>query len=111
MTKTQQAVARARAQLWKAIDRACVARGEAQWTNGYRAAKFAGRVAGGQEEERLYAKEIAQFSTCGMAERRVDQLILALVRVVRRTSALERTHRLSRGRSHRASAPRKVRRA
>lgn len=83
LTKKEQAIARARIKLRQSIDRACIARGEAQWTNGYRAAKFAGRVDGGPEEERLYAKEMQQFSFCASAEKQADRDIAALIRSIR----------------------------
>jgi len=109
LTRSQQAVVLVRSQLRQAIDRACIARGEAQWTNGYRTAKFAGHVEG-PEEERLYQKELAQFRLCGTAEARVERLMCEFARVVRRDHwGAARTP--SRGRSKGTSAPRKVRRA
>lgn len=86
MMKTGGAVERVRENLRQAIDAACCARGEAQWTNGYRAAsRFdpTDEVAN-IENSRLYAKEMAQFEQCGKAEARVERLISALIFAVRR---------------------------
>jgi len=63
--------------LIKSMDRCAVARGEAQWTNGYRAAK------GKPEEANLYAKEVRQWDRVRDAEanfRRVAQNVLRQAR-------------------------------
>jgi len=83
MLKTGAAVQRVRENLRRAIQAACVARGEALWTNGYRAARQACGAESENEDARLYAKEIAQFEHCAKAEARVDRLIAALVFAVR----------------------------
>jgi len=61
-TKKQAAVARARIALRQAIDRACIARGEAQWTNGYRAGLLQAGMA--NEADGLYRKEMMQYDQC-----------------------------------------------
>jgi hypothetical protein len=66
----------ARARLRRAVDVACIARGEAQYTAGYRC--------GTQSvESALWAKEQAQWKGCAVAERRVERAITALIRAVR----------------------------
>lgn len=80
--KHAERIQRGRLRLIRAIDRACIARGEAQWTNGYRA----GRATTGQdgaEQKRLYEKEIAQFKFCGVAERASDRAIARYARLIR----------------------------
>lgn len=71
-----------REHLRKWIDRACIARGEAQWTNGYRAGSHSWQRNPG-EDDRLYRKEIEQFKTCGKVEQQVERAIAALIRTVR----------------------------
>ncbi len=75
-------VERARAALRAAIDRACIARGEAQWTNGYRAAQF-GKKLTPEEDTRLFDKEMAQFKTCELAEARAESAMRAYARAIR----------------------------
>lgn len=72
-------VATARAALRAAIDRACIARGEMQWTNGYRAARYAGEA----EHERLYRKELEQLRLSARAELNADRAIAAYARAIR----------------------------
>lgn len=61
----------ARRALRAAIDRACIARGEAQWTNGYRAGAHIG------EDPVFYNKEQWQWKRCDDAERQVERAITA----------------------------------
>ncbi len=75
MTK-QQAVAKARIALRQAVDRACIARGEAQWTNGYRA----GRP---DKEHELFNKEMRLFAQCVIADATVERRIRAFAKAVR----------------------------
>ena len=84
--KQKTPVRRLRESLRAAIDAACIARGEAQWTNGYRAAKYAGRVEDPRDPEagRLYETEMHRFRLCGKAEARVEKLLAAYARAIRR---------------------------
>ena len=87
---------RAEALLWRllrAADRACIARAEAQWTNGYRSAREDRRKAAenvlefNAEGSRLYAKEQQQWKHAGRVEgqmRRVFQAVLRDARKVQR---------------------------
>ena len=68
-------VLRAREALVQSIDRACLARGEAQWTNGYLAARFGGRIGPGEESNRIYAKEQQQWKRCDSAEHAVRRAL------------------------------------
>jgi hypothetical protein len=63
--------------LMVAMDRCALARGEAQWTNGYRAA------AAGTEEARLYPREQAQWAVVEQEERKFRRLALRLLREAR----------------------------
>lgn len=54
-----------------AIDRCCIARGEAQWTNGYRAGSGKG------DDKALYAKEKLQWGYVGVAETELERYITA----------------------------------
>lgn len=74
--------AAARVALWQAIDRACRARGEAQWLMGYRTGrlKYTGDDA---EDTRMYQKAMAQFEACVEAEARVTRALAAYVRAIR----------------------------
>jgi len=76
----RKAIGDARERLRVAIDRACLARGEAQWTNGYRSAKYSGRVA---DDPQLYAKEMAQWKNCGRVEATVARAIHAFAAAIR----------------------------
>lgn len=78
MTKAE----RARDRLLSVIERAHVARGEAQWTDGYRAATSR-YLDNKQEEDRLYAKEFAQWREYDKAEARVSRAIAAYARAIR----------------------------
>lgn len=82
MSPTEGA-AKARERLRAAIDVACVARGEGQWTNGYRAARRSCGAESEAEDECLYQKEQAQWKFCGVAEKRVDRAMAAYVRAIR----------------------------
>lgn len=64
-------VTRARQRLRTAIDQACIARGEAQWRNGYRIGAH-GRMALGEEEacyrrERVYGRTSTKPSSLWIA--------------------------------------------
>lgn len=79
--REKEAVARAR--LRQAIDRACIARGEAQWTNGYRAARYAGRP-DDAEHDRLYRREMEQWAHCGKTEAAAERAMRAYAAAIRR---------------------------
>lgn len=64
------------------IDRACIAHGEAQWTNGFRGGLMAHNRTPG-EDERLYRKEIDQFKRYTTIEKQVERAITALIRTCR----------------------------
>lgn len=66
--------------LMAAMDACAIARGEAQWTNGYRAAAFAGAIDNTPEGERLYQKEQAQWREVGRRERAFRRLAQRLLR-------------------------------
>jgi hypothetical protein len=68
-------------QLVAAMDRCAVARGEAQWTNGYRAAK------GGAEELRLHDKEMGQWLRVDRADAAFRRLAARLLRAERKRGA------------------------
>lgn len=76
-------IGKARSALRRLIDRACIARGEAQWTNGYRAGQYANSLDPEGEDQRLYVKERAQFEQCGKVERACERSIAKLERLVR----------------------------
>jgi hypothetical protein len=80
-TKKPTAEERARVRLRAAIDRACLARGEAQWTNGYRTGVSRWVP---EEGDRLFAKEMAQFRACGVVERTMERAIRAYAEAVAR---------------------------
>jgi hypothetical protein len=61
------------------MDACAIARGEAQWTNGYRAAKGA-LIDTTPEGARLYAKEMDQWNTVSHVERRFYRLALKALR-------------------------------
>lgn len=65
------------ARLMAAMDRCAIARGEAQWTNGYRAAK------GGAEEARLHPKEQRQWQNVERTEAAFRRLAARLLRAAR----------------------------
>lgn len=69
--------------LMAAMDRCALARGEAQWTNGYRTAK------GGRhpDEARLYEKEQRQWQAVGHSEQAFRRLASRLLREARRGSS------------------------
>lgn len=78
-------------ELLDAADRMAVARGEAQWTNGYRAAKETFQVGTGTvEHERLYEKEQAQWEIVGRVEGRARRVFMAVLRDARKGSPLRR---------------------
>ena len=62
-----------------AMDACALARSEAQWTNGYRAAAGAKHP----DEARLYAKEQRQWQHVARAERRFRRLAQRLIREAR----------------------------
>lgn len=67
--------------LMEAMDRCAIARGEAQWTHGYRTAVFASRPSVGESEaDRLWERERRQFAYCGRAERAFRRLAMRLLR-------------------------------
>lgn len=63
--------------LMNAMDACAVARGEAQWTHGYRT----GRP---DKEAELYAKQMAQWTTVEKAEARFRRVALAVLREARK---------------------------
>lgn len=75
---------KARAILRRVIDEACIARGEAQWTNGYRAGRMGAETAA--EDTRLYQKEITQFRFCAIVEKKAERAMAAYALAVRRAS-------------------------
>jgi hypothetical protein len=64
-----------------AMDRCAVARGEAQWTNGYRAGRLAMDHA---ESDRLYSKEMFQWKAVVNAERAFRRLAQRIIAEARR---------------------------
>lgn len=60
--------------LMAAMSRYALARGDALWTQGYRAAK------GEPNESQLYAKEMRQWDAAGRAESAFRKLALRLLR-------------------------------
>ncbi len=64
------AVKVARARLRVAIDRCCLARGEAQWVNGY-------RCGNPEKEAELHAKEMKAWARCGEVEKALERYITA----------------------------------
>ena len=88
MRKTASVVTKARERLRAAIDHACIARGEAQWTNGYRTAVAAGvrRPVNDPESQRLYLmeREMVQFKQCGTAEKTVERAMRAYAVAIRK---------------------------
>ena len=81
MSKTP--VQKTRERLRVAIDRACMARGELQWTHGYRTAFSARRDYDPVEERQLYQKELHIQGVCDSRERAVVLAITAYARAVR----------------------------
>lgn len=84
---TAAKVRQSRDRLWAAIERAFVARAEAQWTNGYRCGRGSvgpeSRAESKQEDERLYRKEYDQWKSYALAEERVQVAINAFARAHR----------------------------
>lgn len=78
------ALTKARQRLRQAIDRACIARGEAQWTNGYRAGGI--RHLPLAEDERLYRQEMAQFRQCAKAEATTERAMRSYAAVIRKAA-------------------------
>lgn len=74
--------------LLRAADAACIARAEAQWTNGYRAARLS--VANTQETSDLYDKEQRQWKHVGYIEGRMRRVFLAVLRDARKTKTKAR---------------------
>jgi hypothetical protein len=66
-----------------AMDECAIARGEAQWTNGYRAA-MGGTHAATPEDERLYEKEQAAWKVVGQREAAFRRLAQRIIREARR---------------------------
>lgn len=89
MSKTDKAIQQARLKLVRAIGLACCAHGEAQWTNGY----LAGAHTEGAEDDRLYAKEMAQWHRAGVADRTADRAITRYARLIRESFNPLRTKR------------------
>lgn len=81
-TKTTPRVQRARAlaKLMAAMDRCAIARGEAQWMNGYRA-----KAGVNSEDSRLYAKEQAQWREVDLADAAFRRLAIRVLRSGRAT--------------------------
>jgi hypothetical protein len=73
----------ARRALRDAMQRAREARGEAQWTNGYRAGRQACGAESEAEDQRLYEKEAVQWQLVGSAEANVELALRAYTRAVR----------------------------
>jgi len=73
MAKKESRLLSARQSLVTAVDRACIARGEAQWTHGYRTGAKLG------DDEPLYLKEQTQWRGCGVAEARVARAVRVLI--------------------------------
>lgn len=69
--------------LMREMDACAIARGEAQWTNGYRVAKGA-LIDSQPEGARLYAKERDQWGTVEHAEKRFRRIALRVLAEVRR---------------------------
>ena len=68
--------------LRQAIDQACVARGEMQWTNGYRAGlTYSDSV---EEDATLHAKEMSQLTLCAQFEALTELAMAAFRRDVQR---------------------------
>ena len=84
MARKPDAVARARVRLRQAIDRACIARGEAQWTNGYRVGRSR-FVGADHEDDRMYRKEMAQFGQCSKAEATVERAMRSYAQAIRKS--------------------------
>ena len=82
MTAADKLVRLARQSLRSAADRACVARGEAQWTNGYRTAL---RKTDEQASDDLYEREMSQFKTCSVAEAKLERAIRRYAQVIRQS--------------------------
>jgi hypothetical protein len=75
---------RTRDALRSAIDRAVIARGELQWTNGYRCAyEYHRPVVNPVEVERLTRKERGQLAVCEAAEQAVERAMGAYARAIR----------------------------
>lgn len=62
-----------------------MARGEAQWTNGYRTARAALGAESETEDARLCAVELAQFKECGTREKAVARALTAYARLIRKS--------------------------
>lgn len=82
--------------LLRAADRACIARAEAQWTNGYRASiegsvNVNGRLTAA-EQQRLYDKEQAQWKRVGRVEGQMRRVFQAVLRDARKGNAKSRRH-------------------
>lgn len=83
-SKTEAAIQKAREALRRAADNACIARGEAQWTHGYRTAAW--KCARSESDDaRLHAKEMSQFKYCATTERTLDRAIRAYALAIRRS--------------------------
>ena len=95
MLKVDKGVTRARIRLRQAVDRACIARGEVQWTNGYRCAINAPGPSRAPEEARLYDKEMNQLRICATVEATVERAMRAFARVVRQSRPRPSTGRVS----------------
>ena len=81
MNKARQEKA-ARERLRAAEDRACVARGEAQWMNGYRAGRWKSNQDQATDDE-LYQKEQAAWRQCAKAETAMERATANYARAVR----------------------------
>lgn len=73
----------AREALRAAVDECCVARGEAQWVNGYRTGRANCGAESEAEDKRLFDKEMRRFEWCAVVEQRMERKIAALIRQAR----------------------------
>jgi hypothetical protein len=79
--KEPAAVRHARIQLRQAIDEACIARGEAEWTNGYRTALI---KTDPSKAEELRVAELRRFAYCAKAEATVERLMRVYAKALRK---------------------------
>ncbi len=77
-TASRKHLRKARERLRQAVDVTCIARGEAQWTHGYRVGSGKG------DDPTLYDKEQAQWAACDRVEKKLERAITAYARAVRR---------------------------
>ena len=81
VTRTDSpAVTKAAARLGRALARMSLANGDAQWTNGYRCARF--NVNDPAEDKRLHDKEMLQLRFVGQAEWECKLALAAYARAI-----------------------------